>query len=79
MVELLLEYGANINAQDESGYTLLMMTVNHYASNDILCLLLDKKADLYLKDNRGMTAFDHAREKNRSEVLIMFEAAEGKR
>ncbi|GKZ32558.1 hypothetical protein AbraIFM66950_002049 [Aspergillus brasiliensis] len=75
MVELLLKYGAKVNVQDDCGCTPLTLAVYNYASEEIIRLLLDNKADIYQTDNNGMNAFDEARQRNRLDILALLEAA----
>ncbi len=60
-VDLCLKKGANINARDGSGRTLLMVAVWKESQNRVR-YVLGKKPDLFLKDSRGRTAFDMNKE-----------------
>ncbi|MBL0388203.1 ankyrin repeat domain-containing protein [Tumebacillus sp. ITR2] len=60
VVELLLANGANINAQDNDGYSALIMAVSKQ-DLDMTKLLLDHGADPSLKSKEG-TALDLARQ-----------------
>ena len=62
IVELLLEFGAKVNVQDDCSCTPLALAVYNYASADVIRLLLDNKADIYQTDNTGMNAFDEAQQ-----------------
>ena len=58
--KILLNYGANINDQDEHGYTILMKAV--YRNRiDLTRILLDEKMNIYIKDNDGENIFDKIR------------------
>ncbi len=46
-----------INAKDKNGYTALMRAVRGRRANNVL-FLLDNGADIYVKDNVGMTVSD---------------------
>jgi ankyrin repeat protein len=58
IVKLLLEYGADVNLQDENGLTALI----HSNNNNIIELLLKYGADVNLSTNNGKTVFDYAEE-----------------
>ena len=75
IVELLLERGANINAQNENGKTALMLSIrdtgivdgffSYFLKSsprciDVLTFLLDKGADLNIQDVNGNTALVYA-------------------
>lgn len=56
-----LDQGANVNAKDEdkSGYTALMSAAMN-GLTDVAKVLLDKGADVNIKDNYGGTALEYA-------------------
>lgn len=57
---LLLESGVNIDAQDQSGRTALHMAVeSHPRSLDFTELLLDRGANVLIKDCSGLSALDN--------------------
>ena len=73
MLKLLIDYGADVNIQNNNGNTPLLQL--HYPAsyvrdeeqdiqNWIKCaqLLLDNGADPYLQDSRGYTIFDYVKE-----------------
>lgn len=60
MVNLLLDFGANINAaKGEEAFTPLMIAAS-VGNLPLLKLLLDRGADCNIKDKNGVTAFDTA-------------------
>ncbi len=59
IVEWLLQHGADINAQDEGGYTPLIMAVSQEHTN-IARLLLAHGADPNLQNTHGWTALYYA-------------------
>ena len=67
MIELLLDYFADVDAQDAQGTTALMWATQ---SNNIALvkLLLDNFADISIKDNDGKTAQDWARNYGSDEI-----------
>jgi uncharacterized protein len=60
VVSLLLERGATVDALSPNGTTPLMMAAQ-YGSEDSVKLLVDKKADLQRRNERGLRATDFAR------------------
>ncbi|AQN68690.1 ankyrin repeat protein [Saudi moumouvirus] len=67
IVKFLIEKGANINATDENGNTILMQAYKYSNSEkylDIVQLLLNKGADITIKNKSGKTFFDLVRENN---------------
>jgi uncharacterized protein len=77
MVKLLLDAGANVNAQEANKGTALIYAASNKSiapqtRAEIVRLLLDKGADKSLKDNKGKTALDWAKEsghKDTAEIL----------
>lgn len=55
-MELLLEYGANVNSVDNYGQTALMYAVKNLCNFDVVIYLLNNGADIYIKDSYGRTA-----------------------
>ena len=68
LVQLVLDKGANINAQTDDGATPLMYAV-HDNRIDIVKLLLEKGADKNIKDKQGKTAYDLAKTEEMKELL----------
>ena len=56
-LKILLNYGLNINGQNEEGYSILMLCIKYYKI-DLVRILLDEKINIYIKDNNGETALD---------------------
>lgn len=50
-VKILIECGANLNVQDDEGWTALMHVVRMVGSIEVVKLLLDCGADPHLKDD----------------------------
>lgn len=59
--------GADINATDDFGYTLLMKAVQ-FGRLEIVKLLLQHGAHINVKNQAGMTALDYAIERNRPDI-----------
>ena len=61
IIKLLISKGSNINFKDSDGDTLLMMCLksnyNCPIKNDIIKLLLDNKADAYIKNKKNKNIF----------------------
>jgi hypothetical protein len=70
IINILLEAGADINATNQKGETILINAMFFDVSYARVKLLLDMGANVHLKDNKGQTALDVARAKNRPEFII---------
>jgi len=69
IVELLLEAGANPNAQDDSGTTALMLTWD--CDLEITRVLIRAGADPSLRNAAGETALDIARRKKQGAIMAL--------
>jgi uncharacterized protein len=58
-IDLLVAGGASVNAVDERGETALFGAAS-FGLNDVVRALVSHRADINVKDNRGMTAVDAA-------------------
>ena len=67
MVRLLLEHHAYIDAESPNRTTPLMMAAR-YGHSDVVNLLLEEGADASVKNEKGLTAMDFAREGGRPAV-----------
>ncbi|HSF17868.1 MAG TPA: ankyrin repeat domain-containing protein [Vicinamibacteria bacterium] len=61
MAELLLKYGAEVNALDPNGATPLILASQRAFGHKTVALLLDYGADRSLRDHEGKTALDYAK------------------
>jgi ankyrin repeat protein len=61
ILELLVHYGADVNALDEHGDTSLHKAIDHEADISIIKLFLEAGADPSLKNKDGLTALDMER------------------
>ena len=68
MVELLLDYFADVDTQDDQGTTALMWATQRN-NIELVKLLLDNFADISVKDNDGKTAQDWARTKEYVQIF----------
>jgi ankyrin repeat protein len=68
-VRLLLDFGADINAQDADGFTPLMFAAMH-DERECLKLFLEKDVNADLTDNRGRTASQIAYELGHHEAAF---------
>ncbi|MBU4305228.1 MAG: ankyrin repeat domain-containing protein [Candidatus Omnitrophica bacterium] len=73
-IKSLIDEGANVNARDKSGTTLLMKAVNNNWP-DIVEMLLRKGADAAVKDKDGWTPAMHAAKDAQAEILKVFDRA----
>ena len=68
--KLLLDYGADINALDVDGFSILMYLINHRADYEIIKYVVeDLEIDLHVINCRNCTALDYA--KNYPEILTL--------
>lgn len=68
LVKLFIEFGANINQQDDYGYSALHLAIIRESFGKIK-ILVENGADIYLKNKEGETALDIAREENNVEII----------
>jgi uncharacterized protein len=73
-VTLLLELGANIDAQDRGGATALMKASRGRYTR-VVRFLIEKGADVNLSDFTGRSALAYAREARASRIIRMLEQA----
>lgn len=75
-VRVLLDAGANCNAQDVRGMTPVMLAVaTDHPNRDIVRMLLEKKPDMKVKSKAGETALDWALKFNDSAIIASIRAA----
>lgn len=71
IVEYFVNNGANINIQDNQGYTpLIYATIEGY--EEIVKYLLSKGADVSKKTSSGYTAKDWAEKNNQKSIVKLF-------
>jgi len=74
IVNLLLEYGADVNVKGADNETALMSAVI-LGSEDTIKILLDKGADVAVADREGNTALAYAKKFNREDIVTMLKNA----
>ncbi len=67
LLEICLQNGADINSQDEIGYTALMKAVI-YSRERATEILLENRADINIKNNKGETAYDFIKDSKNSRI-----------
>nr|WP_295781642.1 ankyrin repeat domain-containing protein [Rhodoferax sp.] len=73
VMRLLLDNHAYIDAASPNGSTPLMMAAR-YGTNDAVKLLIDAGADPTLKNAKGLTAIDFARQVQRDDTVLLIAA-----
>jgi len=73
MVQLLLSSGANVNAKNDSGETVLMM-LDSDATSDLVWDLINAGADVNSKDEEGNTALMRAATTNLEALKVLIDA-----
>ena len=68
---VLIEHGANIDLQDNLGWSALMITCQK-GQPKVCSLLLDEGANLSLKNIEGLTAFDIAMRSKNRDLFFLF-------
>lgn len=69
--QVLLQYGANVDAVNNGGLTALMIAAANNKPN-LFALIIKSGADPQLKNEQGITAYDIAQKRGSLEVLDMF-------
>jgi ankyrin repeat protein len=82
LIKKAIAQGADVNAKDEVGCTVLMLAAGSEAfSPETIKLLIDEKADVNVKSANGETALDYAKRGGQTkvvELLVKAGAKEGK-
>ena len=73
-VRLLLAKGADVNARDNRGKSVLAIA-SHVGNTEAVRMLLAKGADISSKDQDGYTALDHAERFKQKDVVALLERA----
>ena len=78
VIDLLLNRGAKIDAKErESGATALMLAAS-IGRTDAVALLLQRGANPKVRDSRGRTALDRAKESNDEQILKLLKTSLGR-
>ena len=68
IIKLLVRAGADINSQDEDGYTVLISAVVNERVK-LVELLLQLRARVDIEDNSGMSALEHSKKNGFDEII----------
>jgi ankyrin repeat protein len=77
-VQAAINKGANVNAQDNRGWTALMFAAANNPDPEVISTLLEADADAKARSNEGKTAFDYAQDNDKlkgTDALKQLEAA----
>ena len=71
LTDFLIKSGADVNAEDNTGYTALMSTAAKFEGNNcnLAALLIKNGADVNAKNNDGVTPLMYATFRNNYEVI----------
>ena len=72
-VEAAIKNGANVNAEDEDGWTALMIAATNNSNPEIISVLLKNDADASLRDVYGVNAADYASENDNLKNTEIFQ------
>jgi len=75
IVQLLLDFNANIDMQNMNGWTALIMAC-YFGYENIVKYLIKHKADITIKDKNERTAFDVAEKRHLSNITKILEQAD---
>ena len=80
MINYLLQHGADINAKDKKGYTVLMRAIMSTKNNiSTVKILVANGANVNIRDNElGGTAYDYAKFNKRTEIMLILRSAGAK-
>lgn len=68
-----IDNGANTEARDENGWTMLLRAVVMQSGVAIVKYLLERDCDLHVIDTKKMSCFDHAKLSNQTDVFELLE------
>ena len=69
--QTLIDAGADVNARDNNGNTVLMNAAKNSKEPNVLLILLSAGASLYARNTAGKTAFDYAAQNQNPALLQM--------
>ncbi len=75
IVKILLEYGADVNAKREDGFTPLLIALEGKGNTDLVKILLANGADVNAKNEDDKTALQIAKEKIHIDIAQLLKDA----
>ena len=70
LVRIALEYGADVNARDIKGRTVLMLLASsQYVTPELVQTIIDRGADVHAKSKQGLNALDYAQRLGRQPII----------
>ena len=76
LVNLALQRGADVNARDIKGRTVLMLLASsQYVTPEILQTIIDRGADIHAKSKQGLNALDYAQRLGRQPIIDVLRRA----
>jgi ankyrin repeat protein len=72
-IQAALEHGADVNARDPKGRTVLMMlAISQFVTPDMVESVIDRGADVHAKSPQGLNALDYALRLGRQPIIDVF-------
>ncbi len=70
LVRIALEHGADVNARDIKGRTVLMLlAISQHVTPELVQTIIDRGADVHAKSKQGLNALDYAQRLGRQPII----------